>query len=309
MPAPAGRAVDRPVVVRDPDRHAVSVDLTEGNRQAQPGHDPIRIGLALGGGAVRGAAHIGVLDVFDRAGLAPAVVTGTSAGALVGALYAAGRSASEIGALAGALHWARLVRPSVGGRALFETRRLGVFLHKALGGGDFADLSLPFAAVACELTTGRPVVLREGPVSTAVLASAAIPGVFPPVERAGMLLVDGGLVDMVPAALARSLGADIVVAVDVSGPLPRRRPSTMLQIMVAASALQGGIAERLARDADLVLTPEVDAYAFWELSRIAEFRRAGQVAAEQSLPLVRALVEVARARREWQHGHAVPPAA
>lgn len=278
------------------------MDLIEHDRQARTGQDPIRIGLALGGGAVRGAAHLGVLDVFDRAGLAPAVVTGTSAGALVGALYAAGRTAAEIDALAGSLHWARLVRPSVSGRALFETRRLGGFLHKALDGSDFADLPLPFAAVACELTTGERVVLRDGPVSTAVLASAAIPGVFPPVERDGMLLVDGGLADMVPAALARSLGADIVVAVDVSGPLPRRRPATMLQVMVAASSLQAGIAERLARDADLVLTPQVDAYAFWELSRIAEFRRAGQVAAEQSLPLVRALVEVARARREWQRG-------
>jgi NTE family protein len=115
-----------------------------------------------------------------------------------------------------------------------------------------------------------------------------------------MLLVDGSLADMVPAALARSLGADIVVAVDVSGPLPRRRPKTMLQIMVAASALQGGVSERLTREADLVLTPEVDGYAFWELSRIDEFRQAGVDAAEQALPLVRALVAAAQARRRWQ---------
>jgi NTE family protein len=280
--------------------------LTERHKDGQPEADPIRIGLALGGGAVRGAAHIGVLDVFDRVGLAPAMIAGTSAGAVVGALYAAGRSAAEITALAGTLHWARLVRPSITRRALFETGRLGSFLHDALDGRDFAALPRPFAAVACELTTGRRVVMRDGPVSTAVLASTAIPGVFPPVERDGMLLVDGGLADMVPAALARSLGADIVVAVDVSGPLPRRRPKTMLQIMVAASTLQTGVAERLACDADLVLTPEVDAYAFWELSRIAEFQHAGEVAAEQSLPLVRALVDVAQARRAWQRERARP---
>jgi NTE family protein len=280
------------VVGGDPNRHPEAVDTARGHQ--------VRIGVALGGGAVRGAAHIGVLDVLDRAGLAPAVITGTSAGALVGALYAAGRDAAEISSLAGGLHWARLVRPSITRRALFETARLGAFLHDALDGTDFAGLRLPFAAVACDLTTGRRVVLRDGPVSTAVLASSAIPGLFPPVERDGMLLADGGLTDMVPAALARSLGAEIVVAVDVSGPLPRRRPTTMVQILVAASTLQAGVNGQLARDADLVLTPDVDAYAFWELSRLAEFQQAGRAAAEQSLPLLHALVQVARARRSWR---------
>ncbi len=262
--------------------------------------DPIRIGLALGGGAVRGAAHIGVLDVLDRAGLAPAVITGTSAGALVGALYAAGTGPAEIGKLAHTLKWARLIRPARTRRALFETSRLAAFLDGALGGRTFDDLTLPFAAVACELTTGRPVVMRDGPLATAVLASAAIPGVFPPVERDGQLLVDGSLVDMVPAALARRLGADIVVAVDVSGPMPRRAPTTLLQIMVAVSALPPGGSERVAQDADLVLSPEVDAYAFWELTRIPEFEDAGRAAAEQALPLLRALAATAEARREWE---------
>jgi NTE family protein len=234
------------------------------------------------------------------------VLTGTSAGALVGALYAAGRSPAEIASLARSLHWNRLVRPALSRSALFETRRLGAFLHDALDGRDFDALPRPFAADACELTTGRRVVMRDGPVSTAVLASSAIPGVFPPVERDDLLLVDGGLVDMVPAALARSLGADIVVAVDVSGPLPRRRPSTMLQIMVAAGTLQPGVTEQVARDADLVLAPAVDEYAFWELSRIAEFEQAGRAAAEDALPVLRALVQVAEARQSWQAARGRP---
>jgi NTE family protein len=262
--------------------------------------EPVRIGLALGGGAVRGAAHIGVLDVLDRAGLEPAVITGTSAGALVGALYAAGTRPSEITKLAHTLRWARLVRPARTRKALFETTRLAAFLDGVLGGRDFAELERPFAAVACELTTGDRVVLREGKVSTAVLASAAIPGVFPPVERDGQLLVDGSLVDMVPAGLAREMGADIVVAVDVSGPLPRRRPTTLLHIMVAVSTLQPGGAAKAAAEADLLLSPEVDGYAFWELSRISEFEEAGRTAAEQALPLLRALSETAAARRAWE---------
>jgi NTE family protein len=262
--------------------------------------EPIRIGLALGGGAVRGAAHIGVLDVLDRAGLEPSVVTGTSAGALVGALYAAGTSPSEISKLAHTLRWARLIRPARTRRALFETSHLAAFLDGVLGGRDFAALSLPFAAVACDLTTGRRVVLRDGPVSTAVLASAAIPGVFPPVEHDGHLLIDGSVVDMVPAGLAREMGADIVVAVDVSGPLPRREPRTLLHILVAVSTLQPGGSERAAEDADLVLAPEVDEYAFWELSRIAEFEEAGRAAAEHAVPLLHSLIAAAAARREWE---------
>ncbi|MEU4558718.1 patatin-like phospholipase family protein [Actinoplanes sp. NPDC023936] len=260
----------------------------------------IRIGLALGGGAVRGAAHVGVLEVLDQAGLEPAVITGTSAGALVGALYAAGKSPSEILKLAQTLRWARLVRPGRTRKALFETSRLGVFLETALDHATFDDLRLPFAAVACDLATGEEVVMRDGPVAQAVLASAAVPGVFPPVDRDGLMLVDGSLVNIVPAGVARRLGADIVVAVDVSGPLPRRPPATILHIMVAVSTLQPGGTNNLAKDADLVLSPEVDGYAFWELSRIPEFEQAGRVATEQALPLLRALTEAAAARKLWE---------
>ena len=261
---------------------------------------PIRLGLALGGGAVRGAAHIGVLDVLDHAGLKPAVIAGTSAGALVGALYAAGSGPAEISKLAHTLRWARLVRPARTRKALFDTARLGAFLDEVLAGRDFAGLDLPFAAVACELTTGARVVLRDGPVSSAVLASAAIPGVFPPVSRGDDLLVDGSLVDIVPAGLARSMGADIVVGVDVSGPLPRRRPTTLLHVMVAVSALQPGSHDWPDQKADLVLAPAVDEYAFWELSRLEEFEDAGRAAAEQALPLIHSLMVTAEARRTWE---------
>jgi NTE family protein len=268
--------------------------------------EPVRIGLALGGGAVRGAAHIGVLEALDEAGLPPAVITGTSAGALVGALYAAGHSPSDIGKLARTLRWPRLVRPARTRKALFDTTRLGHFLDDALGSRDFDGLTLPFGTVACDLATGDEVVLREGPVSDAIMASSAVPGVFPPIERDGLLLVDGGLVTMVPAMLARTLGADVVVAVDVSGPLPRRAPTTLLHIMVAVSTLQPGGVQRLSEEADLVLSPAVDGYAFWELSRIAEFEEAGRAATEAALPVLRALIATAEARRAWERATSSP---
>jgi NTE family protein len=260
---------------------------------------PVRIGVALGGGAVRGAAHIGVLGALCDAGLPPTVVAGTSVGAVVGALYAAGVDAPRIAYLAATMRWTRLVRPTVTRHAMFDPSGLAGFLDDALGGRDFADLAHPFAAVATELTTGGAVVLRTGPVTSAVMASSAIPGVFPPVVRDGRVLVDGGLVDLVPARLARTLGADIVIAVDVSGQSPHRAPSSLLQILVATTHLPAGVAARLAVEADVVLAPDVDEYAIWELSRIAEFEKAGRVAAERAVPLVRALVAVAEARREF----------
>jgi NTE family protein len=276
--------------------------MTQAQHPVAPPADPVTIGVALGGGAVRGAAHIGVLEVLDRAGLQPAVITGTSVGALVGALYAAGMNAAEVGIVARTLRWKRMVRPALNRRALFDTTRLAGILDEVLSKRAFDGLRCRFAAVACELTTGRPVPMYDGPVASAVLASAAIPGIFPPVERDGRLLVDGGLVDMVPAALARTLGADVVVAVDVSGALPRRTPQTLLEVLVAASTLPGASAERLSVDADVVLTPDVDGYAFWELSRIAEFEQAGREAAEAAVPLIRALVAVAAERQAWRSG-------
>lgn len=260
---------------------------------------PVVVGIALGGGAVRGAAHIGVLAALDDAGLSPSVIAGTSAGAIVGGLYAAGHKPHAIAALATRMRWTKLVHPTMNRRSLVETTRLRRFLDDAVSGQEFRDLDRTFAAVACDLITGDRVVLTDGPVADAMLASAAIPGVFPPVDRDGAVLVDGGLVDLVPTALARSLGADVVIAVDVSGPLPRRAPTTMLQILIAATHLQSGIAATLTDDADVVLAPAVDEFAFWELSRIAEFEQAGREAAEQALPVVRALCDLVTARRRW----------
>jgi NTE family protein len=262
-----------------------------------PVADQIRIGVALGGGAVRGAAHIGVLAALQAAGLRPDIVTGTSVGAIVGALFAGGLEPAEISTLARTLRWSRLVRPGLGQPGLLDSSRLGRLLDDRLGHGEFVDLELPLAVVACDLTTGDPVVLEKGRVATAVMASAAIPGVFAPVERDGLLLVDGGLVDLVPARLARRLGADVVIAVDVSGAAPHRRPTSLVEVIVAATHLPAGAAQCLAHESDLLLVPHVDEYAIWDLGRIAEFETAGRRAAERAVPLVRALVDVARARR------------
>ncbi len=179
-----------------------------------------RIGLALGSGSARGWAHIGVIRALAEAGIEPDLVCGTSIGALVGAAYVAG----ELDRLEA---WVRGLRPqtvvsfldvSLNG-GLIKGEKLITFFREHFVDRDIQDLARPFAAVATNLAHGREVWLREGGVSNAVRASIALPGLFTPVRRDGVWLVDGGLVNPVPVSLARAMGADVVIAVDLNSDL------------------------------------------------------------------------------------------
>ncbi|PLZ04382.1 patatin [Burkholderia sp. WAC0059] len=176
-----------------------------------------RIGLVLGGGAARGWAHIGVIRALHEAGIRPDVVCGTSIGALIGAVYANG-DLDWLEDWAGRLTWQTVVRlldlrfsgGLLGGRKVIE------LFERQFNGREIRELGLPFAAVATELDTGREVWLQEGSVVDAVRASIAIPGLFTPVWRDGVWLVDGGLCNPVPVSAARAMRADCVIAVDLN---------------------------------------------------------------------------------------------
>ena len=178
------------------------------------------IGLALGGGSARGWAHIGVIRALEEAGIKPAYVAGTSIGALVGAAYAAG----EIDRLEA---WARAmrVRDILGffdvrvGSGLLKGERLMAAMRREFAQRRIEDMPIPFAATATALQTGHEVWLRNGPALDAVRASIALPGLFTPVAHEGMLLVDGGLSNPIPVSLARAMGAEILIAVDLGSDL------------------------------------------------------------------------------------------
>lgn len=201
-----------------------------------------RVGIALGSGAARGLAHIGVLQALDEAGIRPHVVAGTSIGALVGAAYACGQLA-QLDA------WVRSL--TISSVVSFMDFRLNGGMIKGarlmnLFRGQFRDLAieeleLPFAAVATDLHTGREIWLREGPTIDAVRASIALPGLFSPVWYNGRVLVDGGLVNPVPVSLTRAMDADIVIAVDLNADIVgrhlRRRPANE-EVAVAAPATE-----------------------------------------------------------------------
>lgn len=176
-----------------------------------------RIGLALGGGGARGWAHIGVLNALDEHGLKPDIVCGTSIGALVGGIYAAGK-VRELGEWVGGLgrrDVISLVDFKIGGGGVIGLRRLMRLYREHLGEPRIEDLDIPFAAVATDLDAWSEVWLRSGSLLSAIRASIAIPGIFTPVHLDGRWLMDGGVVNPVPVSLCRALGADLVIAVDL----------------------------------------------------------------------------------------------
>lgn len=180
----------------------------------QPGHRPV-IGLALGGGGLRGLAHIGVLQALEEQGIRPEVVVGTSAGALVGAVYASGKTPRQIRDLAQEVKIGSLVDFTLSRGGIMRGDNIARWVDDATGHAPVEAFPIRYAAVATDLESGMPVLLERGRAGDAVRASASVPGVQVPVAYANGHLVDGGVSSLVPVRAARALGADLVIAVDI----------------------------------------------------------------------------------------------
>jgi NTE family protein len=179
-----------------------------------------KIGIALGGGAARGIAHIGVLEILEKEGIPIDMVAGTSAGAVIGALYCSGMSPLRLKEVVADYDWKKrshMVDISIPGTGFISGEKLMNEMRELMGGDlTFNELKKPFACVACDLETGEEVVMNTGSVIEAVRASIAIPIVFQAVKRNGRYLIDGGMVNQVPVNVARAMGADYVIAVNVT---------------------------------------------------------------------------------------------
>lgn len=217
---------------------------------------PVKIGLALGGGAARGFAHIGVIKALEAQGIVPDIVVGTSAGAVVGALYASGLSGFELQKLAMAMDEGQIGDWSLPDRGVFKGEALQGFVNRSVANRPLEKLSRSFGVVATHLRNGEPVLFRTGNTGMAVRASAAVPGVFQPVSINGHEYVDGGLVSPVPARAARSLGANFVIAVDISVRPRDARTSSTLDVLLQTFAIMGqSISRYEAAEADIVIRP------------------------------------------------------
>jgi NTE family protein len=259
---------------------------------------PIKLGIALGGGAAKGFAHIGVIKILEANGLAPAVVAGTSAGSVVGALYASGMNAFELQEKAVALDEAKIRDLQFSSGGLVLGKKLEDYVNDQVHRQPLERLAKPFVAVATRLEDGERTVFARGNTGQAVRASSSVPGVFQPVTIGKYHFVDGGIVSPVPVDAARALGADVVIAVDISNKARGKAPEHLLGALNQSIAIMGqklGQAE-LAR-ADVVLRPQVLDIGAADFSQRAQAIVEGEKAATAAMPQIRERIAQWQAQR------------
>lgn len=263
------------------------------------------IGLALSGGAARGIAHVGVLRALAENKIPIDCIAGTSAGSLVGGAWASGMSMDQIEEFGRALRWRDVGRVTMSRLGVQSNERLEQYLRQRLPITRFEDLPIPFAAVATDLKSGAAVVMRDrGDIPFAIRASCAIPGWYVPVtDENGRQLVDGGLVAIVPSSFARSLGADIVIAVDVNaeGATFIGPSSSVIGVLLQSMLLVQKTASHYQLSlADYVVRPKVGHIRWDEMGRAEELLKAGYAAGLESVPEILALIDAAiKAQPKW----------
>lgn len=254
-----------------------------------------KIGLALSGGAARGIAHVGVLRALKENEIPIDCIAGTSAGSLVGGALASGMAVDEIEELARSLRWRDLGRMTMSRMGVQSNNRLEQYLRLRLPVTRFEDLPIPFAAVATDLNSGAAVVMHnQGDVPFAIRASCAIPGWYVPVvDQDGRLLVDGGLVANIPSGAARSLGAEIVIVVDVNAEGARfLGPSQSIITVLLQSMLlvqRTAVLQELQK-ADVIIKPRVGHIRWDEMGRAEELIEAGYQAGIETVPAINEVI-------------------
>ncbi len=252
---------------------------------------PLKIGLALGGGAARGFAHVGVIEVLEEAGLRPQLVVGTSAGSLVAALYASGKTGAQLQQAALNMEEVAItdwMLPVIG-RGVFRGDALARYVNDMVAGRLIENMAMPLGIVATDLNSGQAVLFQRGDTGTAVRASSAVPAVFVPVRINGHEYVDGGLVSPVPVHFARQMGADVVIAVDISSPPEGNPAGDTLQILLQTFAIMGKSINRYElKDADVVVQPSLAGLKSADFSARQHAIDAGRAAMLAALPALKA---------------------
>ncbi len=261
-----------------------------------------KVGLALGSGAARGLAHIGVLEVLEKEGIQIDMIAGTSTGAAIGALYAEGKNASAIKNMALDLSWKRLAPlldlalPKTG---FIEGRKVKEVLKLTIGDMEFEDLRIPLSCVATDIMTGEEVIINQGSVLEGVRASISIPVIFTVAKWKGRYLVDGSLVNPVPVSILKRMGADFIIAVNVIPDITERAkqakatkaPNIFSMIMQSIYIGAYSLVESSMAGADVVIEPHIGHIGTGDFHRAEECILQGKLAAEESIPKIRNQLE------------------
>jgi NTE family protein len=243
-----------------------------------------RIGLALGGGVVRGVAHIGVLTAMEEAGIEVDMIAGSSAGALIGAIYCSGVGAQRMQVITRKLNWLKLIQPCWPVQGFFTFEPLERWLESEFGPLQFDDLKIPFVAVATDLQTGEMVVLKEGKLAPAVRASCSVAGLVTPVRLGNRLLCDGNFSNSVPVNVLRQLGAEYVIGVDIFKPGLRSKWLGPLGLLINGLEILIQRAGLGIETADYLITPDLAGCTYLRFSQREILFRKGYQAAQKELP-------------------------
>ncbi len=247
-----------------------------------------RIALVLGGGAARGFAHVGVIKALEAAGIHPDIVVGTSAGAVVGALYAAGYSGFSLQKIALKMDESSVGDWTLSERGFIKGESLQNFVNREVHGRPLEKLGKPFAAVATDLQSGEMVAFRTGNTGMAVRASSSVPGIFQPVRINGRDYVDGGLVSPVPVRVAKAMGANIVIAVDISsGPKYAKIGDAMDILLQTFTIMEQSITRFEVSEADVVIRPAIGNMDSTDFEDRHLAIMEGEKAALAAIPLIR----------------------
>ncbi len=270
--------------------NSISNNLTDPLKQSK---NPPKFALVLGGGAARGFAHIGVIQVLEESGIKPAMVVGTSAGSVVAAIYASGKTGAQLQKVADSIDQSAITdwNISILKRGMMRGDALERFIRLQTGIKNIEQLPLPLGVVATDLQTGEGILFQKGDVGTAVHASSAVPSVFEPVKIAGKEYVDGGLVSPVPVRFARQMGADIVLAVDISSAPEGNKSDDMLKILLQTFTIMSkSINSFELAQADIVVKPSLLGVSSIEFANRQQNIDAGRAAMKLALPKLKALL-------------------
>jgi NTE family protein len=257
---------------------------------------PQRIGLTLGGGAARGIAHIGVLEVLEAHKIPVHCIAGTSAGAIVGGMYAAGLTPRHMEDLIRRTSWTEIASLSLPKLGLLNYDRVTQWIEECLGDRPamFEDLEMRFAAVAADIVSGELVAITHGKLADALRASSCVPGIMTPIKLNGHLLVDGGVLNNLPVTVTRRLGADYVIAVDLLPPgmVGGKEPQNMMELIITSFYMLMRSTHNDGARADRVILPEIGHINLVDLGRVDELIDAGRAAAEKVAPLIKRDLEI-----------------
>ncbi|MBX3054179.1 MAG: patatin-like phospholipase family protein [Caldilineaceae bacterium] len=250
-----------------------------------------RVGLALGGGAARGIAHVGVLEVLEEENIPIDCIAGTSAGAIAGGLFAAGMKPAEMRKAVKKLTWLEIASFGLPVMGLFNFDRATAWIEELLTDRPktFEELAIPFAAVAADIVQGELVAINRGKLSAALRASSSVPGIFTPTRLGKRMLVDGGTLNNLPVSVARRLGSDYVIAVDLlpPGTVGGKEPSNVMELTVTALYMLMRSTHNEGAAADRVIVPDIGHLSLFDLGKSEELIEAGRQAAILVIPKIK----------------------